>query len=142
MLRKLSCAVLFVSASCCASAQTPPATQAAEPAQTKLDMTGVEIPKLENFKPLPAPDKKFSKKLEAIVKEVGLDQMTPADKNSDKEDEWSSICLVDLSDPTDPKVAGWKEDNFIYPASTYKMYVFGEVVREIVEGKISLDDVV
>ncbi|MCC6546510.1 serine hydrolase [Candidatus Sumerlaeota bacterium] len=133
MLRKVSCALLIAAAPMFATAQT-------EAKQTQLDMTGVEIPKLENFKPLPAPDKDFSSRLEAAVKAAGLDHMTPADQNSDEEDEWSSICLVDLSDPLKPRVAGWKEDNFVYPASTYKMYVLGEVIREVVDGKISLDD--
>lgn len=136
MLRKALPAILLASLSIVVQAQTP----APEAKQTHLDMTGVEIPKLENFRPLPAPDKELTAKLEKIVKEVGLDAMTPADKNEDKEDEWSSICLVDLSDPTNPKVAGWKQDNFIYPASTYKMYVLGEVIRQVVEGKIRLDD--
>lgn len=96
-------------------------------------------PSLHGFRPLPPPDPKLSKHLGEIVQEAGLDQMTPASENPDNEDEWSSICLVDISDINNPVVAGWKEDNFIYPASAYKLYVLGEAVRQIVAGEISLD---
>lgn len=94
---------------------------------------------LPDFKPLPAPDEAFSDQLKRIVKAAGLDEMTPAEMNPDKEDEWSSICVVDLADPTAPRVASWKGDNFVYPASTYKMYVLGEAIREVVEEDLTLD---
>lgn len=100
----------------------------------------IEIPTLDGFKPLPAEDPEFNKQLEALVIEAGLDEMTPASENPDNEDEWSSICLVDLSDLNAPRVAGWKADNFIYPASSYKLYVMGEAIRQVCEGELSLDD--
>lgn len=99
-------------------------------------------PILADWKPLPAKDPKFSEQLAEIVVAVGLDGMTPADKNPDNEDEWATICLVDFSDRASPRVAGWKEDNFIYPASTYKMYCVGEAVRQVVAGEKKLDDVI
>lgn len=100
----------------------------------------VQIPKLENFTPLPEPDEDLTAKLTAIVEEVGLDIMTPAAENPDEEDEWSSICLVDIRDLANPVVGGWKQDNFVYPASTYKMYVAGEIIRQVVAGERSFDD--
>ncbi len=101
----------------------------------------VVIPELPGFVPLPASDPEFSERLRAIVEAVGLHEMTPAASSPDNRDEWSSVCLVDLSDPANPRVAGWKEERFVYPASTYKMYAMGEAIRQAVAGEISLDDV-
>jgi beta-lactamase class A len=95
---------------------------------------------IHSFIPLPAPDPGFSEEIKALVIECGLDKMTAASENPDNEDEWASICVVDLSNIKRPVVGGWKETNFIYPASTYKMYILGEAIRQILVGKISLDD--
>lgn len=111
------------------------------PAQLVL-RPDVAIPELPAFRPLPAPDPDFTRQIEDLVKATHLDEMTPAADNPDKEDEWSSICVVDLCDPDRPRVAGWRMDNFLYPASTYKLYVLGEAIREIVAGEKGLDDVV
>ncbi len=136
MIRRFACAAAFLILNpFSTAAETAPA---AEPTATPA---AIETPALVNWTPLPKPDAKLSKKLAAIVTEAGLDGMTPADKNPDKEDEWSSICLVDLSDRDKPRVAGWKEENFVYPASTYKMYVLGEVIREVVAGEKMIDEV-
>jgi beta-lactamase class A len=107
-------------------------------AQLKL-RDDVKIPTLENFRPLPAPDADFTTQITALVKDAQLDEMTPAAKNPDEEDEWSSICVVDLSDLSKPRVGVWKDDNFIYPASSYKLYVVGEAVRQVVEGELDFD---
>ncbi len=95
-----------------------------------------------NWKPLPARDPGLSSDLEKIVREIGLDAMTPASDNPDEEDEWSSISIVDLSDPANPRMGGWKEDNFIYPASAYKVYVLGEAIRQVTVGEIALGDTI
>lgn len=102
----------------------------------------IQIPQLENFRPLPAPDPAFDAAIKTLVKECGLEGMTPAADNPDKEDEWASICVVDISDIANPRVGGFKMDNFIYPASTYKLYVLGEIVRQVVAGERTLDDLV
>jgi beta-lactamase class A len=99
------------------------------------------MPELKNFRPLPKPDPAFSKVIARFVKESGLDEMTVADKNPDGEDEWSSVCVVDLSDPDHPVVGGWNEQNFVYPASSYKLYVLGEAIRQNLAGEYSLDDI-
>jgi hypothetical protein len=111
----------------------------AEPMKLREDIV---IPELPNFRPLPPVDPAFSEQLRVIVEEVGLAKKTSASDSPDDQDEWSSVCLVDISDLDNPRVAGWKEDNFVYPASTYKMYVMGEAIRRVVAGDISLDDVV
>jgi len=111
--------------------------------QAQLDLSpDIAIPELPAFRPLPAPDPDFTRRIEDLVKATHLDEMAPAATSPDKEDEWASICVVDLCDPDRPRVAGWKMDNFMYPASTYKLYVLGEAIREIVAGEHGLDDVV
>lgn len=101
----------------------------------------VEIPTLSNFTPLPDEDADFSARLELLVKEAGLDLITPASESPGNVDEMSSICLVDLRDLSNPRVAGWNADHFVYPASTYKMYVMAEAIRQVVAGEMNLDDV-
>ncbi len=111
------------------------------PAQLTLRLE-VKIPELPEFRPLPPPDAAFSQQIARIVEETRLDEHTPASANPDKEDEWSSICVVDLADLAHPRVGGWEMDNFLYPASTYKLYVLGEAVRQIIAGDHSLDEAI
>lgn len=99
----------------------------------------VVTPELTAFHPLPPRDEEFSAQIRRIVQEAGLDRMTPAAENADEEDEWSSICVVDLADLSRPRVAEWCGQNMLYPASTYKMYVLGEAVRQVCAGEISLE---
>jgi beta-lactamase class A len=89
---------------------------------------------------LPAEDDEFTSAVVQLVHDAQLDEQVPADKNPDKEDETASICVVDLSDPAHERMAGWNADNFIYPASSYKMYVLGEAIRQVCAGERSLDD--
>lgn len=99
----------------------------------------VVTPELTAFHPLPPRDEEFSAQIRRIVQEAGLDRMTPAAESADEEDEWSSICVVDLADLSRPRVAEWCGQNMLYPASTYKMYVLGEAVRQVCAGEISLE---
>lgn len=99
------------------------------------------MPELNNFRPLPKSDPSFSEVISRFVRESGLDEKTPADKNPDGEDEWSSICVVNLADPDHPVVGGWKEQNFVYPASSYKLYILGEAIRQVLAGEYSLDEI-
>ncbi len=96
----------------------------------------IVIPELPGFQPLPEPDPEFSAQLREIVEAIGLNESAP-----NGEELWSSVALVDISDVENPRVAGWKEENFVYPASTYKMYVAAEAIRRVVEGEFSLSDV-
>lgn len=110
------------------------------PAQLTL-RPDVKIPELPAFRPLPPEDVEFSRQIARLVAETALDEHTSATLNPDKEEEWSSICVVDLSDPARPRVGGWEMDNFVYPASTYKLYVLGEAIRQVVAGEHGLDDI-
>jgi beta-lactamase class A len=80
-------------------------------------------------------DIKLEKNLIEIVKQLSLD------KNFDVgEDgiEQISLAVIDLTQ-SKPSFAGVNADNFIYPASVYKMYVAAEILHQISQGKINLD---
>ncbi|TFH01473.1 MAG: serine hydrolase [Calditrichales bacterium] len=48
-----------------------------------------------------------------------------------------SLAVIDLcSDP--PRIGGYHMENFIYPASVYKMYVAAEILRQVSAGKMAL----
>lgn len=78
-------------------------------------------------------DEVLSKGLKQIVVELNLD------KDFDTEDgaEQISLAVIDLT-KKNPVLGGVNEDNFIYPASVYKMYVAATVLERIVKGEISL----
>jgi len=79
-------------------------------------------------------DEILSKDLYDIILELDLD------KNFDVgEDgiEQISLAVIDLSGDQ-PKFGGVNYDNFIYPASVYKMYVAAEILNQVSQGKYSL----
>lgn len=79
-------------------------------------------------------DEKLSSGLQSIVRELDLD------KNFDVgEDgiEQISFAVIDLTS-IQPKLGGVNYENFIYPASVYKMYVAAEILNQISQGKYSL----
>lgn len=79
-------------------------------------------------------DEILSKELYNIILELDLD------KNFDVgEDgiEKISLAVIDLSGDQ-PKLGGVNYDNFIYPASVYKMYVAAEILNQVSQGKYSL----
>lgn len=80
-------------------------------------------------------DIRLEENLADIVKQLDLD------KDFDVGDdgiEQISLAVIDLTKPQ-AVFAGVNPDNFIYPASVYKMYVAAEVLHQISEGKYSLD---
>lgn len=80
-------------------------------------------------------DLKLERNLTEIVKELGLDKDFDVGEDGVEQ---ISLAIIDL---TRPKVsfAGVNADNFIYPASVYKMYVAAEVLHQISQGKYDLD---
>jgi len=79
-------------------------------------------------------DKKLSSDLQNIVHQIDLD------KNFDVgEDgiEQISLAVIDLAGDQ-PKLGGVNYDNFIYPASVYKIYVAAEILNQVSQGKYSL----
>jgi len=78
--------------------------------------------------------KKFDEQLKAIVHQVGLDSTFDA---GDDGKERISFCVIDLSGKR-PLIGGVNAENFIYPASVYKMYVAMEVLKRVSNGEYSL----
>ena len=79
-------------------------------------------------------DNSISDSLLSIVKSVGLDSNYDAGEDGIEQ---ISFAVIDLnSDPAE--LGGVNFDNFIYPASVYKMYVAASILKQISEGGFSL----
>ncbi|MFZ2865641.1 MAG: serine hydrolase [Ignavibacteriaceae bacterium] len=79
-------------------------------------------------------DEEFSKELYRIISE--LDLARDFDVGEDGIEQ-ISFAVIDLTSD-EPIIGGVNFENFIYPASVYKMYVAAEVLHQISEGKYSL----
>lgn len=80
-------------------------------------------------------DEELSDKLREIVTDLELDK--DFDVGADGQEQ-ISLAVIPLHGAS-PKIAGVNPDNFIYPASVYKMYVAAEVLRQISRGDYRLD---
>jgi beta-lactamase class A len=78
--------------------------------------------------------KKFNAQLKSIVHEVGLDSTYDAGEDGKEQ---ISFAVIDLTGKK-PVFGGMNYDNFIYPASVYKMYVAMEVLKQVNNGEYSL----
>lgn len=84
---------------------------------------------------------KFSRVIENILSSLNL---KPKHGRSPKNlavfynDAKISIAVIDLSGKS-PIMGGYNMNEFIYPASLYKIFVAAEVLRQIENGKINLD---
>jgi beta-lactamase class A len=81
-------------------------------------------------------DKSFDQALAKIIADVGLDS---AFNVGEDEQERISFAVIDLTGDQ-PVFGGVHYDNFIYPASVYKMYVGMEILKQASTGKFSLYD--
>ena len=81
-------------------------------------------------------EKKFADALQMIVREIGLDNDYKVGEDGTEQ---ISLAVIDLSGKR-PVFAGVNYDNFIYPASVYKMYVAMEVLKQVSNGRYSLFD--
>ena len=79
-------------------------------------------------------DQQLSQSLRGIVADLALDGEFPTEDGPER----ISLAVVDLTTKP-PRFGGVYADNFIYPASVYKMYVAAEVLRQISEGKATLE---
>ena len=79
-------------------------------------------------------DKTFSDSLLAIVKELDLDKDFDVGEDGIEQ---ISFAVIDLNGDT-PVLGGVNLENFIYPASVYKMYVAAEALHQISNGEYSL----
>jgi len=78
--------------------------------------------------------KKFDEQLKQIVHEVGLDSTYDAGEDGKEQ---ISLAVIDLTGKK-PVIGGVNMDNFIYPASVYKMYVAMEILKQVSGGEYSL----
>jgi len=89
----------------------------------------VEIPSYYNI------DFNLSKTLQNTVAELNLNHNFDVGEDGIEQ---ISLAVIDLTNKKS-EIAGMNFDNFIYPASVYKMYVAAEILHQISEGKYSLD---
>lgn len=78
--------------------------------------------------------KKFNDSLHQIVHDVNLDGTYDAGEDGMEK---ISFAVIDLNGHK-PILGGVNIDNFIYPASVYKMYVAMEILKQVSEKKYSL----
>ena len=83
-------------------------------------------------------DKSLSDSLLSIVKQVGLDSSYDVGEDGIEQ---ISFAVIDLNSKP-AKLGGVYYDNFIYPASVYKMYVAADILKQISEGNFNLDDTI
>lgn len=79
-------------------------------------------------------DEKFSKDLYDIVLELDLERSFDVGEDGIEQ---ISFAVIDLTGDQ-PKLGGVNYDNFIYPASVYKMYVAAEILHQVSDEKYSL----
>ncbi len=79
-------------------------------------------------------DQNLSAKLHEIVAELGLDGDYDVGEDGIEQ---ISLVVIDLN-KSEPRLGGVNYDNFIYPASVYKMYIAAEVLHQVSEAKHSL----
>lgn len=78
--------------------------------------------------------KKLNEQLKTIVHEVGLYSTYDAGEDGKEQ---ISFAVIDLTGKK-PVLGGVNFDNFIYPASVYKMYVAMEILQQVSKGEYSL----
>ena len=79
-------------------------------------------------------DSLLTLRLTTIVHHLGIDSTFDVGEDGKEQ---ISLAVIDLS-TTPPRIGGVNPDNFIYPASVYKMYVAAAVLKRISEGDFSL----
>ncbi|HWC54709.1 MAG TPA: serine hydrolase [Chitinophagaceae bacterium] len=78
--------------------------------------------------------KSFDRSLKQIISECGLDSVFDAGEDGMEK---ISFAVIDLNRKK-PLIGGVNMENFIYPASVYKMYVAMEILKQVSERKYSL----
>lgn len=79
-------------------------------------------------------DQSLSAAMMKIAVNLGIDKEFITDEDGPEK---ISFAVIDLNKKK-PSIGGVYFDNFIYPASVYKMYVAAEVLRQVSQGKYSL----
>jgi beta-lactamase class A len=81
-------------------------------------------------------DSLFSSEINKIVLDLELDKDFIVGEDGIEQ---ISFAVIDLTEEK-PTLGGVNYDNFIYPASVYKMYVAAEIFKQISSGKFGLYD--
>ena len=81
-----------------------------------------------------AVDSLLTDSLHEIVISLGLDKDFDVGEDGIEQ---ISLAVIDLTSK-EPRLGGVHPDNFIYPASVYKMYVAAEVLEQVSQGEYSL----
>ncbi|MBN1302199.1 MAG: serine hydrolase [Melioribacteraceae bacterium] len=81
-------------------------------------------------------DASLSEKILSIVKELELDKDFEVGEDGIEQ---ISLAVIDLSKEK-PVLAGVNFDNYIYPASVYKIYIAAEILRQVSDKKLNLYD--
>lgn len=79
-------------------------------------------------------DENLSTDLYDIIDELDLEKIFDVGEDGIEQ---ISLAVIDLTGDQ-PRLGGVNYDNFIYPASVYKMYVAAEILHQVSEGKYSL----
>ena len=79
-------------------------------------------------------DENLSQNLKDIILELDLARSFDVGEDGIEQ---ISLAVIDLTSDQ-PKLGGVNYDNFIYPASVYKMYVAAEILNQVSQGKYSL----
>lgn len=79
-------------------------------------------------------DKDLSNSLQEIVNSLDLNKNFNVGEDGQEQ---ISFAVIDLNGPK-PLIGGVNMDNFIYPASVYKMYVAAQVLAQVSAGRHSL----
>jgi beta-lactamase class A len=79
-------------------------------------------------------DERLSFDLQKIIHELELDLNFDVGEDGTEQ---VSLAVIDLTDDQ-PKLGGVNYDNFIYPASVYKMYIAAEILNQVSQEKYSL----
>ncbi len=79
-------------------------------------------------------DEKLSSDLQNIIHELNLDLNFDVGEDGIEQ---ISLAVIDLT-YDQPKLGGVNYENFIYPASVYKMYVAAEILNQVSQEKYSL----
>lgn len=84
------------------------------------------------------PINQLNRELQNIVHSLELDRNFDVGADGIEQ---ISLAVVDLTSGQ-PQFAGVHAENFIYPASVYKMYVAAEILHQVSLGEITLDSVI
>lgn len=79
-------------------------------------------------------EKRFDAALQNIIRDLGLDSSFNVGEDGQEQ---ISLAVIDLHGKR-PVFGGVNPQNFIYPASVYKMYVAMEILGQVSRGKYSL----